>query len=49
MGEETSYYRKKEGDTMEKRLLDFEVGETVDLFLLIKSSVKGTASNGKHS
>lgn len=44
---ETSYYRKKEGDTMEKRLLDYEVGETVELFLLIKSSVKGTASNGK--
>lgn len=47
MGEEIFYYRKKEGDIMEKRLLDFEVGEIVDLFLLIKLSVKGMVSNGK--
>lgn len=28
-------------------MLEFDVGESVELFLLIKSSVKGTASNGK--
>lgn len=49
MGGETSYYRKKEGDKMEKRLLDFEVGETVDLFLLIKSSVKERLATESHS
>ncbi|WP_373852512.1 OB-fold nucleic acid binding domain-containing protein, partial [Listeria fleischmannii] len=32
---------------MERKLLEFDVGESVELFLLIKSSVKGTASNGK--
>ncbi len=32
---------------MGKKLLEFDVGESVELFLLIKSSVKGTASNGK--
>lgn len=32
---------------MTKQLLDYEVGEQVDLYLLIKSSVKGIASNGK--
>ncbi|MFD2443096.1 3'-5' exoribonuclease YhaM [Bacillus sp. CGMCC 1.16607] len=32
---------------MNKGLLQFEVGEQVDLFLLVKSSVKGIASNGK--
>ncbi|WP_442599070.1 3'-5' exoribonuclease YhaM [Neobacillus sp. D3-1R] len=32
---------------MEKGILHFEVGEQMDLFLLVKSSVKGIASNGK--
>ncbi|WP_141433118.1 3'-5' exoribonuclease YhaM [Bacillus sp. 03113] len=32
---------------MSKGILHFEVGEQVDLFLMIKSSVKATASNGK--
>ncbi|WP_088809335.1 MULTISPECIES: 3'-5' exoribonuclease YhaM [unclassified Listeria] len=32
---------------MERKLLEFDVGESIELFLLIKSSVKGTASNGK--
>lgn len=32
---------------MDKRLLDYEVGEGLDLFLLIKSSTRGIASNGK--
>jgi 3'-5' exoribonuclease len=32
---------------LERKLLEFDVGESVELFLLIKSSVKGTASNGK--
>ncbi|WP_163654440.1 3'-5' exoribonuclease YhaM [Listeria sp. PSOL-1] len=32
---------------MEKKLLDYDVGAGVDLFLLIKSSTKGIASNGK--
>ena len=30
-----------------KELLEYEVGEQVDLFLLIKSATKGIASNGK--
>ncbi|EFI82910.1 HD domain protein [Listeria grayi DSM 20601] len=38
---------RKKATKLEKRLLDFEVGSTVELYLLIKSSVKGTASNGK--
>lgn len=33
--------------TMGKGILDFEVGEHFETFLLIKSSVKGIASNGK--
>jgi 3'-5' exoribonuclease len=32
---------------MSKGILDYEVGEAVELFLLIKNSVKGIASNGK--
>ncbi|EUJ33602.1 3'-5' exoribonuclease YhaM [Listeria floridensis FSL S10-1187] len=32
---------------MDKKLLLHDVGESVDLFLLIKSSTKGIASNGK--
>jgi 3'-5' exoribonuclease len=32
---------------MKKKLTQYEVGEQVDLYLLIKSSMKGTASNGK--
>jgi 3'-5' exoribonuclease len=32
---------------MIKKILHFDVGEQVDLFLLIKSSTKGIASNGK--
>ncbi|MBC1797834.1 3'-5' exoribonuclease YhaM [Listeria booriae] len=32
---------------MDKKLLDYEVGEGLDLFLLIKSSTRGIASNGK--
>jgi 3'-5' exoribonuclease len=32
---------------MNKKMLHFEVGEQVELFLLVKSSVKGIASNGK--
>ncbi len=32
---------------MTKKLLEHEVGQKVDLFLLIKSSVRGVASNGK--
>ncbi|WP_071459069.1 3'-5' exoribonuclease YhaM [Bacillus massilinigeriensis] len=32
---------------MEKGVLDYEIGEQVELFLLIKSSTKGIASNGK--
>lgn len=32
---------------MTKGILDYEVGEAVEKFLLIKSAVKGTASNGK--
>lgn len=32
---------------MSKGILHYEVGEQVDKFLLIKSSTKGTASNGK--
>lgn len=32
---------------MEKGILYFEVGEQIELFLLVKSSVKGIASNGK--
>ncbi len=39
---------EKVGDLkMDKRLLDYEVGEGLDLFLLIKSSTRGIASNGK--
>lgn len=32
---------------MHKGILDYEVGEQADLFLLVKSSTKGIASNGK--
>ena len=32
---------------MAKELLDYEVGEQIDLFLLIKNATKGIASNGK--
>jgi 3'-5' exoribonuclease len=32
---------------MKKGILTFDVGEQVELFLLIKSSIKGIASNGK--
>jgi 3'-5' exoribonuclease len=32
---------------MDKKLLNFEVGEQIDLYLLVKSSIKGIASNGK--
>jgi 3'-5' exoribonuclease len=32
---------------MNKKILHYDVGEQVDLFLLIKSSTKGIASNGK--
>ncbi len=32
---------------MAKGILQFNVGETVELFLLIKSAVRGVASNGK--
>ena len=32
---------------MEKGILDYEVGEQVELYLLIKNSTKGIASNGK--
>jgi len=32
---------------MGKGILHYDVGEQVELFLLIKSAIKGTASNGK--
>ncbi|MBO9128738.1 3'-5' exoribonuclease YhaM [Bacillus sp. 165] len=32
---------------MKKKITQYEVGEQIDLYLLIKSSMKGTASNGK--
>lgn len=35
------------GKTMSKELLEYEVGEQINLFLLIKSATKGIASNGK--
>ncbi|WP_374049619.1 3'-5' exoribonuclease YhaM [Neobacillus sp. OS1-2] len=34
-------------DRLGKSILDYEVGEQVELFLLIKNSTKGIASNGK--
>lgn len=34
-------------DRLGKGILDYEVGEQVELFLLIKNSTKGIASNGK--
>jgi 3'-5' exoribonuclease len=38
----------KEGaDTMSKGVLQYDVGEQVELFLLIKNATKGIASNGK--
>lgn len=32
---------------MRKGIMNYDVGEQVELFLLVKSSIKGTASNGK--
>jgi len=34
-------------DRLSKGILEYEVGEQVELYLLIKSSIKGIASNGK--
>jgi 3'-5' exoribonuclease len=43
------YLEKRKGrlKRMKKGILHFDVGEQVELFLLIKSCTKGTASNGK--
>src|SRR5438045_1640576 len=41
---------EKEGSgkkRMNKGVLQYDVGEQVELFLLVKSATKGTASNGK--
>lgn len=32
---------------MKKKIAEYEVGEQVDIFLLIKTATKGIASNGK--
>lgn len=32
---------------MKKKIVEYEVGEQVDVFLLIKTATKGLASNGK--
>jgi 3'-5' exoribonuclease len=38
---------KESKKRMNKGVLEYEVGEQVELFLLVKSATKGTASNGK--
>lgn len=42
-----STYRETEENEVAKGIIHYEVGEQVDLFLLIKSATKGIASNGK--
>jgi 3'-5' exoribonuclease len=39
--------RFREGTAVKKGIVHYEVGEQVDVYLLIKSSTKGIASNGK--
>lgn len=40
-------WSEREYQSMTKGIIHYEVGEQVDLYLLIKSSTKGIASNGK--